>query len=199
MALVTATNIKDARSISGSSLDTPLGDVATVAGAMVLRYLGRSVIEQAAISGEVVVSIGQPIVQLAEWPIASSPAPTCTEDGASLTSGTHFDFPEPYGSRGMVRRIDGGSPATLMPWSTSTAGIVFGYTAGYAAASAPLVAIQRAALQQALLIWSHDPRSGDSRNQTAGKTYPSGGSVTYRGEAWSEIALGLLEPYRRVW
>lgn len=199
MALVTATNIKDARGISGSSLDTPLGDVATAAGAMVLRYLGRSVIEQAAISGEVAVSIGQGLVQLAEWPIATSPAPTCTEDGTALTYGTDFDIPEPYGSRGLVRRIEGSSPATVRPWSSSSAGIVFGYTAGYAAASAPLVSIQRAALYQALLIWSHDPRSGDSRNQTSGKTYPQGGTVTYRGESWSEMALGLLEPYRRLW
>lgn len=197
MALVTATNIKDARSISGSALDTALADIATVAGAQVLGYLRRSVIEQAAISSEVAVSIGQPVLQLAEWPITS--VSSLVEDGTSLTSGTHFDFPEPYASIGQLRRLSGTSPAVLSAWSTSAAGIVVGYTAGYAAASAPLVTIQRAALAQALLIWSHDPRSGDSRNQTSGKTYPSGGSVTYRGEAWSEIAIALLEPYRKFW
>ena len=143
MALVTATEYKTSRGISGTAYDTRIGEAINAASAKARMYCGRDLSNgfESAERTEVYDADGTGQIRLNEWPVSSIAAVklrTAAASGAAVYGDT-VDATGYYAdNRGILHRVGGVTYAwehngsSRVTWGDAPSFVQVQYTAGYA-------------------------------------------------------------------
>lgn len=143
MALVTASEYKTSRGISGTDYDTRIGEAINAASAKIRTYCGRDLSDgfESAARTEEYDGTDTDTLLLREWPV-SSIASVKMRTGAASGAAVYGETLESSGyfadNRGRLIRVVGLSYAwehggsSRPTWGSASAGVQITYTAGYA-------------------------------------------------------------------
>ena len=185
--LTTVDRVKEYAGVQGSALDSLILDlVASVSLAaeawcgwpLLLRAFTNEVHRPEGSSEELVLD---------RFPVALSPAPVITLDGATLVSGTDYELDD---TSGVLRRLSGGFPACWEAGATVRAT----YSAGYATVPPD---VRLAATKQARHELRQTQPGGDRLGDRT-HTIEVGGQTTYEPDGLLPSFQAALAPYREV-
>lgn len=199
--LITASELKEFIPLSGTSQDTPLGNVIIRATADIETYLDRLLVTRGDIteyhlSGEAYAQrvILGPDLYMRQWPIIS--VTTIHESGSRVADATTLLDAASYvvnKAAGRITRV-GGSTSGPEAWTTAYRGVKVVYAAGYANTAAVPGDIKDAALRLCALTWAEIDRKLHGVNSMSDAL----GNVTrYTAARLTGEMKEMLNPYRR--